>query len=129
VFEEQTEEVILKRMMDKVPNGLDKREGSIIYNALAPCALEVARMYSDMDYFIQCTFVSPDMPEEYLDLRVAEEGLKRKKATYTIKKGYFYDEENKPIDIPIGSRFSIESFNFKSIKKLQMEYMKCNQRV
>lgn len=118
MFEEQTEEVILKRMMDKVPNGLDKREGSIIYNALAPCALEVARMYSDMDYFIQCTFVSPDMPEEYLDLRVAEEGLKRKKATYTIKKGYFYDEENKPIDIPIGSRFSIESFNFKSIKKV-----------
>lgn len=118
MFEEQIEEVILQRMMDRIPNDLDKREGSIIYNALAPCALEVARMYSDMDYFIQCTFASPDMPKEFLDLRVGEEGLKRRQATYAIKKGYFYNEEDKSIDIPIGSRFSLGNFNFKAIKKV-----------
>ena len=29
-------------MLDAVPNDLDKREGSIIYNALAPAAAELA---------------------------------------------------------------------------------------
>lgn len=76
-------------MMNKISNDLDKREGSIIHNALAPAAQEVAKMYSDMDYFLKCTFASPDMPDEFLDLRVAEEGLKREKATYAIKKDTF----------------------------------------
>ncbi|WP_085829402.1 baseplate J/gp47 family protein [Clostridium massiliodielmoense] len=120
MFEEQTEEVILNRMMDRVPNDLDKREGSIIYNALVPAAQEVAKMYSDMDYFLQCTFASPDMPEEFLDLRVAEEGLKREQATHSIKKGYFYNEENKPIDVPIGARFSIEDFTFVAMEKISI---------
>ncbi|KOC49998.1 baseplate J/gp47 family protein [Clostridium botulinum] len=118
MFEQQTEESILKNMLDRIPNNLDKREGSIIYNALAPAAQEVARMYSNMDFFIQCTFASPDMPDEYLDLRVAEEGLERKKSTYAIKKGYFHNEENNPVDVPIGSRFSIDDFKFKVVKKI-----------
>lgn len=118
MFEDQTEEVILKRMMDRIPEELDKRQGSIAYNALAPAAQEVARMYSDMDYFIKCTFASPDMPPELLDLRVGEEGLKRYQATYAIKKGYFYDNENTLVDIPIGSRFSIDDFNFTAVEKI-----------
>jgi uncharacterized phage protein gp47/JayE len=118
LFENQTEEVILDRMMNKISNDLDKREGSIIYNALAPAAQEVAKMYSDMDYFLKCTFASPDMPDEFLDLRVAEEGLKREKPTYAIKKGYFYNEENELIDIPLNSRFSIEDFNFIAVEKI-----------
>ncbi len=118
MFEQNTEETILKRMMDRVSNDLDKREGSILYNALAPAAMEVARMYSDMDRFLIYTFASSDMPPAFLDLRVAEEGLKREPATYSIKKGYFYDQDNKLIDIPIGVRFSIEDFNFKSIEKI-----------
>lgn len=118
MFEGQTEEAILKRMMNRIPNDLDKREESIIYNALAPAAQEVARMYSDMDYFLQCTFASPDMPPELLDLRVGEEGLKRYQATYAIKKGYFYDNENNLVDIPLNSRFSIDDFNFKAAEKI-----------
>ncbi len=105
-------------MLEKVQGGLDKREGSIIYNALAPAAMEVARMYSDMDRFLEYTFASPNMPDEFLDLRVAEEGLKRGVATYAIKRGYFYDQDNNLIDIPIGSRFSIDDFNFITVEKI-----------
>lgn len=105
-------------MLERVPKDLDKREGSIIYNALAPAAMEVARMYSDMDRFLEYTFASPNMPDEFLDLRVAEEGLKREEATHAIKKGYFYDQDNNLINIPIGSRFSIDDFNFVAIEKI-----------
>nr|WP_269206328.1 baseplate J/gp47 family protein [Clostridium botulinum] len=106
--------------MNRIPDDLDKREGSVIYNSLVPASQEIARMYSDLDYFIQCTFASPDMPQDLLDLRVAEEGLKRAEATYAIKKGYFYNEENKPIDVPLNSRFTIDDFNFKVIKKISI---------
>ena len=38
-------EDILQRMLDRVPGTLDKREGSIIYDALAPAAMEFMAMY------------------------------------------------------------------------------------
>ena len=33
IFEDKDYDTILKNMLDKVPNTLDKREGSIIYDA------------------------------------------------------------------------------------------------
>ena len=39
-----TYEEILKRMLDRVPSGLDKREGSVIYDALAPAAVLSCRL-------------------------------------------------------------------------------------
>ena len=42
MYEHITFDVILERMMDRVPNNIDKREGSIIYDALAPAAVELA---------------------------------------------------------------------------------------
>lgn len=112
MFGANTEEVILKKMMDVIPSDLDKREGSIIYNAIAPAALEIARLYSNMDMFLECVFANNNMPSEYLDLRSNEFGITRKLATYCIKKAVFYGQDNILIDIPIGSRFTIEGFNF-----------------
>ncbi|HCU3121441.1 TPA: phage tail protein, partial [Clostridioides difficile] len=44
-----TFENIIKRMLDSVPDTFDKREGSIIYNALAPVAIELTETYIAMD--------------------------------------------------------------------------------
>ena len=35
----QNFEEIMRRMLSRIPNGIDKREGSIIWDALAPAAL------------------------------------------------------------------------------------------
>ncbi|WP_282804589.1 baseplate J/gp47 family protein [Clostridium tetani] len=118
MFEEQTEEVILKRMMDKVPEDLDKREGSIIFNTLAPVALELAFGYSQLSHFLDCAFPNIDTPVEYIEERANEEGIKRKQPIKAIKKGYFYNSDKKPLDIPIGSRFSIDKINFKATEKI-----------
>ena len=45
MFENYTYEKILNDMLDRVPDSLDKRQGSIIYNALAPAAVELQNMY------------------------------------------------------------------------------------
>ena len=49
MFENVTFEAILEAMLDRVPNTLDKREGSIIYDALAPAAAELQNAYIALD--------------------------------------------------------------------------------
>lgn len=130
MFEDNTEEIILKRMMDRVPNDLDKRENSsIIFNSIAPVALELARIYSDLDRHFKYVFLYDNTPEEYVEKKGIEFGITRKQATKAIKKGTFYDSENKLLDIPINSRFSIENLNYKTIEKIStgIYKMECEQ--
>ena len=47
--DQMTFEFILDRMLDRVPDTVDKREGSIIYDALAPAAAELAKTYMELE--------------------------------------------------------------------------------
>lgn len=109
---------ILKRMLDRVPDDLDKREGSIIYNALAPAALELATMYFTLQNNMDLMFADTAV-DEYLDRICNQNGLTRNPATKAIRKGLFYDEENNLMDIDINSRFSINSVVFKATEKIE----------
>ncbi len=51
-----TYEVILQRMLDRVPDTMNKREGSIIYDALAPAAVELALAYIQFDMMLNESF-------------------------------------------------------------------------
>ena len=44
-------EDILARLLENVDASLDKRQGSIIYDALAPAAAELAQCYIALDIF------------------------------------------------------------------------------
>lgn len=98
MFENQTFEAILTRMLNRVSNTLDKREGSIIYTALAPIAAELAQAYADLDVFMRLTFART-ADGEFLTYRTAESGVNRRPATPAIRKGIF------DAPVPIGSRF------------------------
>lgn len=111
MYEEKTYEAILKSLLKKVPSNLDKQEGSIIWNALAPAAAEMARLYMELDWMLDQYF--PDTADrEHLIRRAAERGLFPKQASHAILKGTF----NK--DIPIGSRFNLGKLNYVIIEKL-----------
>ena len=45
-------EDILQRMLDRVPDSIDKRQGSIIYDALAPAAAELTQAYIYVDFVV-----------------------------------------------------------------------------
>jgi len=111
MFEHMTFEVILQRMLDRVPQNLDKREGSIIYNALAPAAIELQNMYIELDWILNQSFADTTQ-REYLIKRCAERGIFPEKATKAILEGRFN------IDIPIGSRFSLDNLNYRAIAKI-----------
>jgi len=107
LFEDQTFEAILERMLDRVPDNIDKREGSIIWNALAPAAAELAQKYIELDIILNLTFADTSSGE-YLTRRAAEIGVERKPATKAKRKGLFYGANDALMDVPIGSRFRID---------------------
>ena len=89
---------ILSGMLDEVDNSLDKREGSLIYTALAPVAwyleglaLALANIQNGSSVL---TAEGTDL--EYL---VANRGLTRTAATYAVRQGTFN------VAIPDGSEF------------------------
>lgn len=117
MYEDQTFENILERMLDRVPDGIDKREGSIIYDALAPAAAELAQMYVELDLNANLRF--PDTASgEYLDRSIAWSGVKRKLASNAQLRGVFYSGSGEPLDIPIGSRFSLGELNYVAVERM-----------
>lgn len=114
MFEEKTFENILSDMLSYVgeqDSELDTRTGSIIYNALAPIALELETAYHEMDMILTETFLET-ASKEYLIKHGNQIGLNINEATY----GHFKGEFN--VEVEIGSRFNLEEFNYNVIEKL-----------
>lgn len=80
MYEDQTFEVIMARLLSNVPSDVDKSEGSLVYDALAPAALELAQAYVQLDTIIALGFAQTTSGI-YLDYRSGEHGITRKTAT------------------------------------------------
>ena len=114
MYENVTYEDILQRMLDRVPDSMDKREGSIIYDALAPAAVELQLMYIEFDVILQETFADT-ASREYLIRRAAERGIIPEPATHAVMKGEFTPST---LEIPVGSRFSCGTLNYAVTEKI-----------
>lgn len=108
MYENVTYEVILERLLSSVPDTMDKREGSVIFDALAPAAVEMQNMYIELDTILNETFADT-ASREYLIKRASERGLTPKAATYAVLKAVFTPST---LNIPIGQRFSLEDLNY-----------------
>lgn len=113
MFEHMTSTYVMKRMLNNVSDEIDKREGSIIYDALMPCAIELSNSYAAMDMVLTESFADT-ASGFYLTKRAAERGMLPEPATYAHVKGVFYGAE-----IPIGKRFSCGNLNYRVIDKLE----------
>ena len=111
MYEDVTYEVILRRLLNRVPDELDKREGSIIYTAIAPAAAELAIMYIELDTVLKEAYADT-ADREYLIRLGKERKITPKAATYAELKGEFN------MDIPIDSRFSLDTLNYTAVEKL-----------
>lgn len=110
-------EAILQRMLNKIPDTIDKREGSIIYDALAPASAELAQIYLELKNNIDLIFADTAV-EEYLDRLCNQVGILRKQATPAIKQGNFYNVDGELMDINIESRFTCENTYWKVVEKI-----------
>ncbi|MGN1293675.1 baseplate J/gp47 family protein, partial [Weissella soli] len=91
--------------LDRVPETMDTREGSIIYDALAPAAYVMAEMALNLADTVLNTFTQT-ASGEYLDYRAEERGLTREPATYAKVTATITDEAGNPLVASIGDRFS-----------------------
>ena len=98
-------------MLDRVSNKVDKREGSIIYDALAPAAIELQLMYIEADTILNETFADT-ASRTYLIKRAAERGIIPSAASKAILKGLFN------INVAIGSRFNLDKLNYIVTEKI-----------
>jgi len=119
MFEEKTYESILSDMLDRVPNSVDKRQGSIVYDALSPSAIELAQVYIDLNIVLNNAFADT-ASSDYLEKKCLEHNLTRNPASYAIQKGVFAGSEGIPLNVNIGDRFSVvnNNINFVVVEKI-----------
>lgn len=98
-FSAKTYENILRSQLNRIPDTIDKREGSLIQTALGPESWYLEGLYLDL-VNIQKNAYAETAGGEWLDMLAAERGITRKAATYAVKKGVFN------VQIPFGTRFS-----------------------
>lgn len=114
MYEDQTSQVIEKRILDAVSPAVDKREGSIIHDATAPVSIELELMYAALDWFMKNTF-GDTAERKFLIERALERGLVPYKATRAVVRGIFTPSA---LEIPIGYRFSCNGINYAVAKKM-----------
>lgn len=105
MYENMTYEALLKRALARVPTGIDKREGSMVMNGVAPSMAEIAQLYIGLDFVFTATYLAT-APREYLIKRAADRNM----APYPASATVFRAEFN--IEVPEGTRFSCEDLNF-----------------
>ena len=118
MFEEYTYEYILNKMLNSISDDIDKREGSVIYNAIAPAAMELSEMYKKLSSTINSVFIDT-AGSLFLDNLTKQFGIERNVATYAIKKGLFYDSNNQLMDVEIGKRFSLNTVIYVVHEKIE----------
>ena len=115
------EQILDRTLSNELLSDVDKREGSVVYDTLAPVCMELADAYVKMD-ILESQLSLLTATGTNLDNRAYEQGMAREQATQAERIGtfkkyqvdeqtgeYVKDENNNKIlvdvDIPEGSRF------------------------
>lgn len=107
MYENETYEVILERMLDRVSDQLDKRPSSLIYDTHSSTAIELQILYIELEYLIKNSY-GDTAAREFLVMLCKDRGITPESATNAVLKGEFT-----PTDIDVtGQRFNIGSLNY-----------------
>lgn len=121
-------EAILQQLLDRVPDDIDKREGSVIYHTLAPAAFALAQQSYMLAYMTDLLF--GDTAEgTWLDRVTSDFGVDREQATQAVRQINTFDSGGAPVDVPVGSKFAVQDVSFTVTEKLDTGQYKatCDQ--
>lgn len=80
MFDEYTYQQLLEDALENAPEGIDTRQGSIFYDAVAGAMMKVARLYADLGMLANLIYIDTTTGE-FLDRKAAEHSLLRLAAT------------------------------------------------
>ena len=118
--DEMTFDYIMNRMLESVPDTVDKREGSIIYDALSPAAAELVKCYMELDVVMDETFVDT-ASLQYLMLRCKERGVAIQGETAAVIEGVFTPPD---LELTAGLRFNCDEVNYVITEKISAGHYK-----
>lgn len=110
MFENTTYEVILDRMLSRVPDSFDKREGSVIFDTHSPTAIEFQILYIELESLINNSY-GDTAAREFLILLCKDRGITPKPASNAILQGVFTPASIGAANL-IGQRFNIDDLNY-----------------
>ena len=113
MYETQTQEVILERMLDRVGDEFDKRQSSLIWDTHSSTAIELQNLYIELDTMITNSY-GDTAAREFLILLAKDRGITAEPATNAILKGVFVPAS---IDVT-GERFNIDKMNYVVTEKI-----------
>lgn len=113
MYEDQTYDVILNRMLGRVSSKMDKREGAVIWDTHSPTAIELQLLYIELDNIIKEAY-GDTASREFLILRCMERGITPYSATHAILQGEFTPPT---VDV-LGKRFNIGTINYVVTEKI-----------
>ena len=111
MYENQTMETILGRMLSRVEGDIDKQEGSLLHTSNALAAIELATLYTELDWMLRQAFTDT-ADREYVIMRAKDRGIVPEPATKAILRVTSVPSE---VEIPIGER---DTANYKVIEKI-----------
>lgn len=122
MFEMMTFENIMESMLGQVTSPVDKREGSLIWDALAPAAAELAKLYAALEQVLQEGFADT-ASREYLILRASERGMSPRPASPAVAVAKLDKAA------PVGCRFCCDRFNWRVVGSLGNGeyYLECEE--
>lgn len=124
MYEDVTYDVILERMLERVSDKFDKREGSVIWDTHSPTAIEFQLLYLELDRVLTESY-GDTASREYLILRCAERGITPYEATYAVLQGEFT-----PSGLSLtGQRFNIGEINYTVLDLISEDGEKSIYRV
>ena len=116
MYENMTFENIMDRCLSRVSASVDKREGSIVWDAIAPAAAELAIMYIELAYLLDRAFPDTATGDD-LTKKCQERSVFRTAATYAVRRGYFEKADGSGCDVEIGTRFSGGGINYAATER------------
>ena len=113
MYEKETYDAILDRMLGRVSDKLDKRPSSLIYDTHSSTAVELQTLYIELEYLIKNSY-GDTAAREYLILLAKDRGLSPYPATNAILQGEFTPTK---LDVT-GKRFNIGDINYTVLERI-----------
>lgn len=114
MYENQNMETILGRMLSRVEGDIDKQEGSLLYTSNALSAIELATLYTELDWMLRQAFTDT-ADREFVIMRAKDRGVIPEPATKAILR---ISATPSDVELPIGERFTGDTANYKVIEKI-----------
>lgn len=114
----KTYEEILSDMLARVPDFLDKREGSVIYDALAPSAAELAQEYINIESTENLAFMDTSNGTRLRQKGFEVLGDYGFEASFAVRKAVFKDSNGTLINVPIESRYRLNDVIYEVTEQI-----------